>query len=369
MTTAASCLPVSAWPEADQAAWRCACRRGSLLDDSTPAATWRKATRRGVEKSYGRWLQWLSDNDPLALRLAPADRMTPERVARYLADRQSVNASSTVHLRILHLSRMVAVMTGAPAPPWLREVVARLERAIEPARDDRARLVPAATLLELGLRLMARAEAGEGLPWQNALLYRDGLMIAIQSVAWPRVGNLAMIRVGKHLQRRGDQWWLTFEADEMKGGRPHELPLPVELTPAIDRCLGTWRPLLLARRARQKKPPHPEADRLWLGCYGAPLPAKDLNAIINRVTRRELGRAVNPHLFRKLVPTELAIHDPAHVGIAQRLLGHASYRTTEDAYNLASSLEAARRYQGALAALRAATRAKPAPTKRRPSDQ
>ena len=84
------------------------------------------------------------------------------------------------------------------------------------------------------------------------------------------------------------------------------------------------------------------------------------------MTRRELGRAVNPHLFRKLVPTELAIHDPAHVGVAQRLLGHASYRTTKDAYNLASSLEAARRYQGALAALRAAP--SPAPAKPRPSD-
>jgi len=46
---------------------------------------------------------------------------------------------------------------------------------------------------------------------------------------------------------------------------------------------------------------------------------------------------------------------------------------TEDAYNLASSIEAVRRYQGALAALRAATRSAirpaPAPANPRPSDR
>jgi len=89
--------------------------------------------------------------------------------------------------------------------------------------------------------------------------------------------------------------------------------------------------------------------------------------------------AVATHRSRRHVvelpkcPTELAIHDPAHVGVAQRLLGHATYRTTEDAYNLASSIEAVRRYQGALAALRAATRSAirpaPAPANPRPFDR
>ncbi len=67
--------------------------------------------------------------------------------------------------------------------------------------------------------------------------------------------------------------------------------------------------------------------------------------MISGRTRRELGRAVDPHLFRKLIPTELAIHDPEHVGVAQAMLGHADYRTTERAYNMARALDAARRYQ------------------------
>jgi integrase len=61
---------------------------------------------------------------------------------------------------------------------------------------------------------------------------------------------------------------------------------------------------------------------------------------------------MNPHLFRKLMPTELAIADPAHVGIAQPLLGHARYDTTQRYYNLGQAIDAARRVQRTLAALR-----------------
>jgi integrase/recombinase XerD len=70
------------------------------------------------------------------------------------------------------------------------------------------------------------------------------------------------------------------------------------------------------------------------------------------VTERELGRDINPHLFRKIISTELAIRDPAHVGIAQPLLGHADYRTTQQAYNLGRALDAARRHHSVLQAIR-----------------
>jgi len=40
------------------------------------------------------------------------------------------------------------------------------------------------------------------------------------------------------------------------------------------------------------------------------------------------------------------------VGIAQPLLGHASYDTTEQYYNLGRSIDAARRVQAAIASLR-----------------
>jgi hypothetical protein len=47
-----------------------------------------------------------------------------------------------------------------------------------------------------------------------------------------------------------------------------------------------------------------------------------------------------------------AIDDPAHIGIASRLLGHRSASTTERYYNQARSLEASRLMQTSLLSLR-----------------
>jgi len=69
-------------------------------------------------------------------------------------------------------------------------------------------------------------------------------------------------------------------------------------------------------------------------------------------TREGLGRAVNPHLFRDCAATSVAIDDPAHVGIASRLLGHRTGSTTERYYNLAGSVEASRLMQKSLVARR-----------------
>jgi integrase len=86
---------------------------------------------------------------------------------------------------------------------------------------------------------------------------------------------------------------------------------------------------------------------------GRPLTAKEVGQRISAVTKRELGKALNPHLFRKIIPTELAIRDPEHVGIAHSLLGHADYRVTQQYYNLGRALDAAKRYQGVVASIRA----------------
>jgi integrase len=86
--------------------------------------------------------------------------------------------------------------------------------------------------------------------------------------------------------------------------------------------------------------------------YG--LPMND-NAIYIRVvarTREGLGQAINPHLFRDCAATSVAIDDPAHVGIASRLLGHRTGSTTERYYNQARSVEASRLMQDYLLALR-----------------
>jgi integrase len=77
-----------------------------------------------------------------------------------------------------------------------------------------------------------------------------------------------------------------------------------------------------------------------------------LSEHLKGVTERELGKGINLHLYRKIISTELAIHDPAHTGIAQPLLGHATYRMTEQAYNLGRAIDAARKVGAVIGTLR-----------------
>lgn len=67
--------------------------------------------------------------------------------------------------------------------------------------------------------------------------------------------------------------------------------------------------------------------------------------IITETTRRELGVAVNPHLFRDCAVYTVATNAGDRMGIASGLLQHTDPRTTEKYYNKGASLSAVRRYQ------------------------
>jgi integrase len=74
-------------------------------------------------------------------------------------------------------------------------------------------------------------------------------------------------------------------------------------------------------------------------------------------TGEAFGRPINPHLFRDCAATSIAMDDPKHVRIASRILGHRSTATTERYYNQAQAIDAARRYQDFLIAVRNGTMA------------
>jgi hypothetical protein len=152
------CLPVAQWPEADRAAWAAAHRRGGLLDDDGLAASWSPATDTIIAGGYGRFLSYLAETEDLDPTASPRDRITRLRVEAYVDHLRERNHSSTVAGRVRQLGRAAAVMAPDVDWAWLRRMLARLRRMATPARDDRARLMPALTLLDLATTLMQRAE-------------------------------------------------------------------------------------------------------------------------------------------------------------------------------------------------------------------
>jgi site-specific recombinase XerD len=349
----ARCIPLALWPEPDRAAWAAAHSRGGLLDDDGLAAGWASATNSIIAGGYGRFLSYLAETGSLDRAASPATRVTRDRIEAYVAQLREGNHSSTVAARIAQLARALGVMSASEDWAWLRRIAKRLRRMATPARDDRARLVPAETLFDLATALMQRAETRTDVPVRRrALWYRDGLMIAILSVWAPRARNVAETVIGTSIQRRGSVWWAAFGPSETKNGRPIEVPLPEALTNRIERYLVHHRPQLVSRS------PTPIAgNAFWVSSGGRPLTAKEVGQRIGAVTKRELGKALNPHLFRKIIPTELAIRDPENVGIAHALLGHADYRVTQQHYNLGRSLDAAKHYQSVVGSIRAGTAA------------
>jgi integrase/recombinase XerD len=343
------CLPVIKWPDTDRAAWAAAHRRGGLLDDDGLAASWAPLTSGLIASGYGRLLSFLVETGELDAAASPEMRVNRALIEAYVVHLRERNHSSTVAARILQLIRAMAVMAPNNDWKWLRRVQARLRCMATGARDDRARLAPAITVIDLGTRLMQRAEESSGLSERRrALLFRDGLMICVLCACPVRARNLASLTVGASLQRRGNEWWVSLGPGETETRRPFEMPLPASFTQAIERYFGHHRPQLVRRS------PTPLAgDDFWISDGGRPMTAKEVGHRVSAVTKRELGRDLNPHLFRKMIPTELAIHDPAHVGIAQPMLGHADYRVTQEYYNLGRSLDAAGRHHAVVQSIRA----------------
>jgi len=203
-------------------------------------------------------------------------------------------------------------------------------------------------MLNLGLDLMATAD-DESTSLRRFKGYRDGLLIGLLAIRPLRVRNLAGLILDRTLVQRGDGWWIQIPAAETKTKDPIELPWPDLLVPHLETYLTDHRAGIVALRGSGSGT---LGDALWLSMHGLPMTDNAIYIRIAARTREGLGQAVNPHLFRDCAATSIAIDDPAHVGIASRLLGHRSGSTTERFYNQARSVEASRLMQKFLLARR-----------------
>lgn len=342
-------MPLADWPERDRLLWEEAQRPGNLFEDSSPAGDWSKARREIVEDAYGRWLAWLERRDALDPLSRPGERVTPDVLSDYVSSLRERLAPVSVVMVLEALHGMICILEPECDWDWLRQIAARLKASARPVRDKRQLVVPTGDLANHGIDLMIAAEETALPPTRKAILYRDGLMIALLASRPIRMRNLSQIQIGTHLVCRNDSFWLKFATDETKTGRPIEEPCPDTLTPFIEEYLTYHRKVLLGNAVQKQTTP---VTALWISRYGKPLSAGQIRDCIKKRTKAAFGRSVNPHLFRDCAATSTAIEDPEHVRIAAIILGHTKLSTTEKYYNQACSLEAARMYQSAIQRLR-----------------
>jgi putative transposase len=113
-----ACLKLQDWPEKDRRLWEAACKPGDLPDAERGGARANHAimSNRKAEKGYGRWLTFLQIGDPDSLADAPALRITPERVRRYVDSLIGLNNSTASILARLRELGEVARIMGPNVP-------------------------------------------------------------------------------------------------------------------------------------------------------------------------------------------------------------------------------------------------------------
>jgi len=121
-----------------------------VLDPGGAGAAWAPSTQRTIAESYGRWLTWLARNGLLVADSDPGDRVTPENVARYVADLRLVNATSTIVGRVAGLYQAMKVIAPDRDFSWLRRVESKVRCTATPARNKRARVVPSDQIFAYG---------------------------------------------------------------------------------------------------------------------------------------------------------------------------------------------------------------------------
>lgn len=332
------CRPLREWPDLDQQLWAAALTQGGLLQSDGRAAHWRPDTQRKVVASYGRFLTFLDRHGDLDPARSPAERLTEVNLLAYIAELQAQVAPVTVAQRLTDLGEALRVMQPGGDHSRLRQVAARLWRRARPSRKGPERLLLPDELFGLARRLIAQASGPEPNREQGRLL-RDGLILAILASRQIRLGNLRAMRIDRHLVREGSGYRLAFTGEETKNHQSLERRLPAELTPALDLYLERVRPQFLGQN---------QSLQVWIAMQGTEMTANSIYSLVRAHTLAAFGTALNPHAFRHMAATAVALRDPAHVGIGLRLLGHSNPRSFERHYNLAKANEAAEAWQQAL---------------------
>lgn len=339
--------PFAKWPRNDREAWVQATRANDPLHRPI-TDTWRPETVQQAVKAISHFATWSASRSAAGLGESIADRCTHSDVMAYVEEGlgRMQPTSLRTHLGALH--RGLAII--CPVKDW--GFIAKILVNFPAGRIKHSkylRLRSPIELRDLGLHLMKQAEDAEQRPAVRAVHYRNGLIIAILALRPLRRRNIAGLIIGRHLLHSGVGWWLSVPGAETKTGYPVNCPWPDTLLGPLERYLAQWRPVLVDR-ARDATDAN--AGYLWLTNSGQRLQAHTLGLEVSQITRNSFGKAVNVHLFRSCLATDIAINDPRNMHIASILLGHRQLATTVQHYNIAKSADASIDYHKVLRKLR-----------------
>jgi integrase len=334
-------LSLPDWPKTDREAWTAAQETAGVLYDGGMASHLKAYTRWDLTRRYAYFLSFLAHRGRLEHRGPAAASVTEQNILDYIHHLEPRVSSVTLALSLRKIARVATCLDPGRDWQWLRRLVRRLQLRARP-RDRRNDVVEIRELFRLGRQLMHQADkAAKATVFFRALLYRDGLIIALSAADPLRLTNITGLEIGRSLIKDGATWSLNIPAEETKAGRLHLAVLPDWSAPCIDRYIRHYRPLFRNADA---------TSRLWLSRNGRPLDDSSLYHLVCKRTYEAFGKPINPHLFRSCLATSTAVHHGADMGLAMTVLGHQSSEVTTRHYNQAKMIDAVRAYQEVLLA-------------------
>jgi integrase len=338
-------LPLARWPAADQAMWAGLTAADDPLGDAGALSNLRPASKAGLVKFYGRWLEWLNRHLPEALAEAPERRATPDRVMAWSASLADVAPPTR---RTLVSGALNVLQAAAPDADWRlqRLLLKSLAREVGRFRSDRktGRVLSSAVLLDAAFDLAGPGADAANTALNAALMRRDGTMVAFLALLPIRLRSFSELALGTSLLVTPSRITLALSGDMTKNHLPWETAVPPAIEPLLRRYVEEVRPWLMARSGKSH-------DALWVGRLGDPFAANAIAGQITIVTERLLGVPISPHLFRDAAATTLARLSPKDARLIRPLLAHSSYGIAERHYNHATAIEAGRDYAAIVAGL------------------
>jgi integrase len=339
------CLHVRDWPGPDQALWAKVLQPGDYEEDHVgPASYWKSGSMQTNREGYGRWINFVMSSGA-DMTASPADRVTPERISCYVAELATQGLA--LQTRANRISQLVSVMM-AFAPDrdwsWLKARFNHLAARADAERSPPPLLLFSGDLLDKSVgALRGLQRRGFDGSYEQAILFRNWLMVATGTLAPLRRHNLAGIRIGAHLRCGGTDWSIEIPAAESKTGKRISMPLPRVLHSYIRHYIEVIRPVLLAGR---------QSDRLWITNRHTPMTDHGFYIALTNFTRSAFGVAINPHKLRHTGATSTVIATPEKIESARALMYHGERDMTQTYYVIGQSLAASRRHSATIAKLR-----------------
>ncbi len=338
-------MPFSGWPQADQVMWSSLITGDDPFGDVGALSHLRATSQAALVKHYGRWLEWLFQSAPEALNQPPEHRATPERLAGWITSLHHV-APPTLYTFV---SGVIWVLkAAAPDQGWKLQRLAakRLRRVARKSRSDRktGRVLSSVVLFDAAKDLIGPASARANTPLNAALMRRGGAMIALLTMMPIRLRSLSELTLGVSVQVSPTRIMICLSGDMTKNGHPWEAQVPVQLDQLLRLYIEEVRPWLMRRKGKHHQ-------MLWVSRMGEPLTYATMKNTITIATKREIGIAISPHLFRDAAATTLVRQSPKDTRSIRALLGHSSFEIAERHYIHAMGIEAGRNYATVIANL------------------